>query len=159
MAGQDHPDTLLAAGNLALTHCEQGKYAQAEQLMGEVVATMTRVRGEEHPDTLTAASHLAAAHRERGALAKAAELQVKVLAARKRLQGEQHPNTALAAGALGLTLLMQGQLLRVIPTRGRGGAMLADKGFLLVADPKTCDAKGCQLVMNFMHIHSIDKIR
>ena len=64
--GDEHPDTLNTAGNLALSCSEQGKYAEAEALQREVLAVQKRVLGAEHPDTLRTAGHLAESCSEQG---------------------------------------------------------------------------------------------
>ena len=57
--GEEHPNTLTSASNLALTYSQQGKHAEAETLQVAVLAVEKRVLGEEHPDTLTSANNLA----------------------------------------------------------------------------------------------------
>ena len=57
--GVEHPKTLLAAGNLALTYREQGKYAEAVELQEEVLGALKRVMGAEHTNTRDAADILA----------------------------------------------------------------------------------------------------
>jgi hypothetical protein len=43
--GQEHPDTLISIGNLALTYRNQGRWKEAEELEVLVVETRTRVLG------------------------------------------------------------------------------------------------------------------
>jgi hypothetical protein len=57
--GQEHPGTLLSAGNLAAFLAYQGKYADAERIEREVLGVKRRVLGEEHPSTLKSSSNLA----------------------------------------------------------------------------------------------------
>ena len=57
--GDEHPETLTSAGNLALSLSEQGKHAEAERIHREVLGARRRVLGDEHPDTLTSANNLA----------------------------------------------------------------------------------------------------
>ena len=64
--GEEHPLTLTAAGNLALTYGQQGKHAEAETLQVAVLAARKRVLGEEHPNTLTSANNLAATYSKQG---------------------------------------------------------------------------------------------
>ena len=68
---------LAAASNLATTHCDQGKYAEASQLQEEALAVEKRVLGEEHPDALTTAGNLASTYKMQGRYAEAVELQVR----------------------------------------------------------------------------------
>ena len=57
--GEEHPDTLLRANNLAQSLSRQGKHADAEQINREVLSARRRVSGEEHPETLRSANNLA----------------------------------------------------------------------------------------------------
>ena len=45
MLGTEHPDTLITANNLADTYRQQGRLAEAEALLVEVLAASRRVRG------------------------------------------------------------------------------------------------------------------
>ena len=50
--GAEHPDTLLAMGNLAVTYWSQGRWKEAEELQLQVSNVRLRGLVEEHPDTL-----------------------------------------------------------------------------------------------------------
>ena len=60
MNGKEHPDTLAATVNLANTHGDQGRYAEAEKVMAVVLEVCQRVSGEEHPETLRVTANFAA---------------------------------------------------------------------------------------------------
>ena len=60
MLGDDHPDTLSSASNLAIDLRNLGEYQAARELDEDTLARRRRVLGEDHPDTLTSASNLAA---------------------------------------------------------------------------------------------------
>ena len=47
--GADLPDTLLTAGNLAMSISYQGKYAEGEKMQREVLAAQERKLGAKHP--------------------------------------------------------------------------------------------------------------
>jgi len=53
LRGSEHPDMLIAAGNLAASLARQGKYDEAEKMEREVLALRKQVLGAEHPDTLS----------------------------------------------------------------------------------------------------------
>jgi len=53
--------------NLARSLSGQGKHAEAEEMLHEVLAVRKRVLGAEHPDTLAAASDMLQATRKRAA--------------------------------------------------------------------------------------------
>ena len=52
MLGEDHPDTLASANNLAIDLHALGEYEQARALDEDTLARRRRVLGEDHPDTL-----------------------------------------------------------------------------------------------------------
>ena len=60
--GEDHPGTLTAAGNLAHTYSDQGKFAEALELQLGVLAARKGLHGEEDPATLSSAGNLANTH-------------------------------------------------------------------------------------------------
>jgi TIR domain/Tetratricopeptide repeat len=57
--GEDHPDTISAAANLAATVWALGDYPAARSLGEDVLARRRQILGEDHPDTITAAANLA----------------------------------------------------------------------------------------------------
>jgi hypothetical protein len=57
--GPEHPDTLTAMNDLALTLWSQGDLAGARDLQEQVLEASTRTLGPEHPDTLRAKDVLA----------------------------------------------------------------------------------------------------
>ena len=59
MLGEDHPDTLTSAGNLALDLGALGEHERARQLDEDTLTRSRRVLGEDHPHTLTSAGNLA----------------------------------------------------------------------------------------------------
>ena len=58
--GQDHPDTLSSANNLAADLRAIGNYEQARQLDQDTLTRRRRVLGQDQPDTLRSAINLAA---------------------------------------------------------------------------------------------------
>ena len=56
--GEDHPGTLTAASNLAVSLRAAGEYQAARELGEDTLARRRRVLGEDHPDTLASASNL-----------------------------------------------------------------------------------------------------
>ena len=98
--GEEHPDTLTSAANLATTYRALGKYAEAEKIELDVLATRKRVLGEEHPDTLASAANLASTYHRQGKYAEAEQIQLDVLETRKRVLGEEHLDTLISAANL-----------------------------------------------------------
>jgi hypothetical protein len=66
MLGEDHPHTLISAGNLANDLRCLGEHQAARELDHDTLARLRRVLGEDYPDTLTSTSNLAAALRALG---------------------------------------------------------------------------------------------
>ena len=64
--GQDHPDTLNSAGNLASDLRELGEVQAARDLNQDTLDRRLRVLGQDHPDTLNSAGNLASDLRELG---------------------------------------------------------------------------------------------
>ena len=60
MLGEDHPDTLTSASNLAITLRALGEHQAARELDEDTLARRRRVLGQDHPSTLISASNLAA---------------------------------------------------------------------------------------------------
>ena len=109
--GEDHPDTLAAASNLAVSLRAAGEYQAARELDEDTLARRRRVLGEDHPDTLasadglavslravlghpgtvTSARSLAASVGHPGEYQAARELDEDTLARQRRVLDEDHP--------------------------------------------------------------------
>jgi hypothetical protein len=98
--GEEHPDTLLSIGNLALTYSNQGQWKEAEELGVQAMEMSSRVLGEEHPSTLTSMANLASTYSNQGRWKEAEELEVQVIEAKKRVLGDEHPDTLDSIGNL-----------------------------------------------------------
>jgi tetratricopeptide (TPR) repeat protein len=109
VSGAEHPDTLTAQGNLALTLADLGLWGQARGLQEEVVRARLRVSGAEHPDTLTAQGNLALTLADLGLLHDARRVEEAVVRARLRVLGPEHPDTVRAQGNLAGTLYSLGK--------------------------------------------------
>jgi hypothetical protein len=57
--GEDHPNTLQSASNLASDLRNLSEYQAARELDEDTLARRRRVLGEDHPNTLQSASNLA----------------------------------------------------------------------------------------------------
>ena len=123
--GDDHPDTLTSASNLALNLWWLGEYQRARALDEDTLTRRRRILGEDHPDTLTSASQLATDLFGLGDYPQARELQEEMLSRRRRILGDDHPDTLTSASQLGLLLWSLGdyqqarQLLNDTFTRSR----------------------------------------
>jgi tetratricopeptide (TPR) repeat protein len=102
--GDDHPETLTSASNLAYILWCMGEFRRARTLDDDTLARRRRILGEDHPDTLTSASQLAQDLYFLGNYPQARELQEEVLRRQRRILGDDHPDTLTSAGQLGLLL-------------------------------------------------------
>ena len=58
MFGEEHPETLTSAGNLASTLAHQAKFSEAEEMLQATLEADRRVLGDAHPRTLECAESL-----------------------------------------------------------------------------------------------------
>ena len=112
--GQDHPQTLIARGNLTLAYQTAGDLGRAIPLHEQNVADLVRVLGEDHSDTLASRSNLAGVYQAAGDLDRAIPLHEQVLADSVRILGQDHPQTLIARGNLALAYQTAGDLGRAI---------------------------------------------
>ncbi|KAJ7811658.1 acyl transferase/acyl hydrolase/lysophospholipase [Mycena leptocephala] len=103
LLGADHPDTLRAMANLAVTYHELGRYQEAEPLESIALEKRKQLLGADHPDTLLAMANLAATYHKLGRSQEAEPLQDIVLEKQKQLLGADHPRTLSAMAHLAAT--------------------------------------------------------
>ena len=106
--GDDHPDTLTSASNLALNLYVLGEYSRARTLDEDTLSRRRRILGEDHSDTLTSASKLASDLLLLGHFVQGRELQEEVLGRKRRILGDDHPDTLTSAQGLVLFLYYLG---------------------------------------------------
>ena len=111
--GEEHPDTMTAKGNLALTPHARGDLQSAEW---RVLAAMTRSRNEEHSHTLSAKGSLASALQFTEGPPGLEVLHGQVQEARTLSLGEECSDTMTAKGNLALT---RTECKRELSRRGR----------------------------------------
>jgi serine/threonine protein kinase/tetratricopeptide (TPR) repeat protein len=108
--GPDHPDTLTAAHNLAISYSEQGRLDEALELNEQTLAARRRVLGPDHPDTLWTMNNLAFQYDAGGRREDALRLREETLAARRRTLGAEHPDTLMSMSNLGMSYASLGRL-------------------------------------------------
>ncbi|KAH0551781.1 hypothetical protein GP486_007000 [Trichoglossum hirsutum] len=91
--GQEHPDTLTSAANLASTYRNQGRWKEAEKLDVQVMETRKRVLGQEHPSTLTSMGNLALTWKSQDRDIEAFNLMNKCCHLQEKKLGVDHPHT------------------------------------------------------------------
>jgi hypothetical protein len=95
-AAGGHPGTVTSASNLASSVLHRGEHQAARELDEDTLARRRRVLGEDHPDTLTTANGLAISLRVVGERQAARELDEDTLARRRRVLGDGHFDTMLS---------------------------------------------------------------
>ncbi len=95
--------------DLGLLYYEQGKYAQAEQLLKPALAIFEKVFGLEDPHTVIILNNLATAYNEQARYAQAEQLSQRALAIAEKVLGPEHPDTASALNNLALLYRTQSQ--------------------------------------------------
>ena len=107
--GDDHPDTLTSASNLALNLWWLGEYQRARALDEDTLTRRRRILGEDaprHPHLRQPTRHRPV--RSLGDYPQARELQEEMLSRRRRILGDDHPDTLTSASQLGLVLWYAG---------------------------------------------------
>jgi non-specific serine/threonine protein kinase/serine/threonine-protein kinase len=93
LLGEEHPDTLSVAQDMATLRQLEGRFPEAEALSRQVLEARSRVLGADHPDTLKSMNSLANTYARQRRLEEAETLHRKTLAARQRVLGADHPDT------------------------------------------------------------------
>jgi tetratricopeptide (TPR) repeat protein len=96
LLGNDHPHTLSAQNNLAITYRVAGQLDKAITLYEHTLADRERTLGTDHPDTLESRNNLAFAYRVAERLDEAIALYGQTLTDRERVLGPDHPQSLLS---------------------------------------------------------------
>jgi tetratricopeptide (TPR) repeat protein len=107
--GWDHPDTLSAANNLALSYLLQDRVPESIEWQERTLADRERVLDPHHPDTLHSRNSLALAYLAAGRVAEAIELHERTLADRETVLGPDHPDTLESQNNLALAYQAAGR--------------------------------------------------
>lgn len=108
--GPEHPDTITAMNNLALTLSNQGKTDEAASIQQQALEITHRIRGPEHPDTISVMNNLALMLDDQAKWDEAALIQQQVLTLRQQILGHEHADTLMAKNNLAVTLSYQGKI-------------------------------------------------
>ncbi len=106
--GDDHPDTLISAQQLAFCLGVLGHYEQARRLIEDTLTRSRQVLGDDHPVTLLSAYALAGYLRRLGHFEQAGQLSEDTLTRCRQALGNDHPTTRGSAHALADCLLALG---------------------------------------------------
>jgi hypothetical protein len=139
--GEDHPDTLTSASNLATDLWILGHYEQSCRLGEDALSRCHRVLGDDHPHTLRSAASLIPCLVYLGRYEHARRLGEDTLSRCRRVLGNDHPHTLVAATGLGLCLADLGHYEHA---RRLGEDALSRCRRVLGDDhPSTLDAASC----------------
>lgn len=106
--GDDHPNTLLAAKDFAISLRRSGRLAESLELMRDTHTRLHRLYGDRHATTMAAALGLANALRANGELREAVDLARRVMEDYPDVVGADHPFTHAARLNLALLLRLDG---------------------------------------------------
>jgi tetratricopeptide (TPR) repeat protein len=112
--GNDHHDTLIAMGNLALTLYSMGDLVEARRYEEQTLIGLKRVLGDNDPKTLTAMNNLAMTLYAMGDLVEARRYQEQTLAVSKHMLGDDHADTLRSMNNLAGTLREMGNLVEAL---------------------------------------------
>ncbi|WP_146179949.1 tetratricopeptide repeat protein [Micromonospora sp. RP3T] len=129
--GADHPDTLIARSDLALTYETTGRVELAVVLLEQVLADSERALGPDHPDTLTSRNDLATAYVSVGRTAEAIPLHEQTLADRERVLGPDHRGTLTSRNNLAHAYASAGRMTEALTLHEQ---VLADSERILGPD-------------------------
>jgi tetratricopeptide (TPR) repeat protein len=90
--GTDHPASLTARSQL-IQVVGLTRYAEAEQMLLQLLPDQHRILGDEHHDTMASQRILARLTGVQGRYQQAEQMYRRLLADRERLLGEEHPET------------------------------------------------------------------
>ncbi|MCZ2528183.1 tetratricopeptide repeat protein [Streptomyces sp. HB2AG] len=112
--GPDHPHTLTARGNLALSYRQAGRTSKAIALLEQVAADRERLLGPHHPHTLGARGNLATSYWQAGRTSEALAIEEQLVADRERGLGPDHPHTLTTRGNLATSYRQAGRTTEAI---------------------------------------------
>ncbi|RKE16843.1 tetratricopeptide repeat protein [Streptomyces sp. TLI_171] len=123
--GEQHPATLTARNNLAVSLARAGDTGAAVEVQERVVAASARVLGERDRETVRARVNLAASYWQAARTAEAIEIEEWVVADRERVLGRRHPLTLQARHNLAASYDRAGRCAEAVDLREE---VLADLG-------------------------------
>jgi tetratricopeptide (TPR) repeat protein len=91
MLDAEHPDVATSLNNLAGVYKDQGRYAEAEQLLKRALAIDEKAVGPEHLSVAIGLNNLSALYDDQGRYAAAEPLYRRALAISEKALGPDHP--------------------------------------------------------------------
>ncbi|KAJ7463935.1 hypothetical protein FB451DRAFT_452408 [Mycena latifolia] len=102
--GSDHPTSLRAQAELAVTYRRVRRLEDSARLGMEVLKKQKELLGNEHPHSLSSMANLGLTYFDMGRFIEAHELQEQALNARQRILPEGHPDTMDNTRELAVTI-------------------------------------------------------
>jgi TIR domain/Tetratricopeptide repeat/NB-ARC domain len=109
LLGDDVPDILTAAANLAAAMAALGEHQAAREVTEDTLERRRRLYGDDHPHTLASAANLAVHLNALGEHQAVRELAADTLARRRRVLGDDHPHTLASAANLAAAMAALGE--------------------------------------------------
>jgi serine/threonine protein kinase/tetratricopeptide (TPR) repeat protein len=113
--GLDHPDTLTATDNLAHIDMDDGRLAEALDLLGGTLKRREATLGPDDPETLTSKNNLAVVYQAAGRMTDALPLYEEILKRRQAKLGSDHPDTLFSMINLASGYREVGRLTEALP--------------------------------------------
>jgi eukaryotic-like serine/threonine-protein kinase len=107
--GADHPDTLFAMHELAVSYAECGQYRDAVELGEETLKNLREKLGPDNPHTLRTMENLAGDYRNLGRYTDALRLLETVLKSYKAKLGLDHPDALQSMNSVAMTYSEMGR--------------------------------------------------
>ncbi|MFB4290991.1 FxSxx-COOH system tetratricopeptide repeat protein [Nonomuraea sp. ATR24] len=125
--GEDHPNTLLAAKDYAISLRRTGQLGEAVELMRDTYKRLQRLYGDRHGDTMAAALGLSNALRAAGELEAAGQLAEEALLYYPSVFGDDHPFTHAVRINQALLLRLSGDVATARQMNQRALAGLTER--------------------------------
>jgi len=100
---------MASMSRLATTFIFEGRYADAEALLREILALRLRILGREHMSTLATMNNLGTVLLREGRYSESEQTLREALELQIRFRGPNHPNTALTRYNLACAAALQGE--------------------------------------------------
>ena len=115
--GEEHHDTLIALGNVALIYDNLGDYQKAIDICSKVYEIRLRVSGKDSIHTLTIMSNLCAYYTYNGDYTSAIKIGEESYEIRRRVLGEEHPDTLMSLNNIAFAYSGNGEHVKSLEIR------------------------------------------
>lgn len=113
--GPDADETAAGINNLAVTYERIARYAEAEQLFRQAIATGEKTSGKKHQTVAASYSNLASVLQAEGKYAEAEPFFRRAISIGEQALGQEHPDLATIYNNLAMLLQAQGKYVEAEP--------------------------------------------